>query len=182
MSGFAASSTRRFASAERSACSWEKPRRFFKLRNSRVIASSAACPGSTRQRLTRNSTSIDSKRNYVVRDPGTAGLLPSGFERKGISLYDSMYNSPSCASASLTPESRRPRYSRNPLSASSRRCVPLGLFSAARIPGSGLTGASQTRDPGLAGVTQDKEFSCRKNWLFPRPPTNGGSRFWKKVS
>jgi hypothetical protein len=46
-------------------------------------------------------------------------------------------------------------------------------------------------DPGSAGVTHDvdcsavaheKEFSCRKNWLFPRPPTNGASRFSKKVS
>src|SRR6202011_1287716 len=27
-----------------------------------------------------------------------------------------------------------------------------------------------------------KEFSCRKNWLSPRPPTNEGSRFSKKVS
>src|SRR5215472_9861832 len=27
-----------------------------------------------------------------------------------------------------------------------------------------------------------KEFSCRKNWLSVRPPMNGGSPSWKKVS
>jgi hypothetical protein len=36
--------------------------------------------------------------------------------------------------------------------------------------------------PGSAGATNSQEFSCQKNWLSPRPPTNGGSRFLKKVS
>src|SRR5258708_28660464 len=56
-----------------------------------------------------------------------------------------------------------------------------GLKLAAMRPvGPGQSGPAQKGDPGRAGVTH-KEFSCRKNWLFPRPPTNGGTRFIEKV-
>jgi hypothetical protein len=60
---------------------------------------------------------------------------------------------------------------------------------AAMRAGAGLAGAAQQGgrkasaekdDPGLAGFAQ-KEFSCQKNWLFPRAPMNGGSRYLKKV-
>src|SRR5439155_943301 len=57
-----------------------------------------------------------------------------------------------------------------------------GHTLAVMLPGSlGQAGAAQKGDSGCAGITH-KEFSCRKNWLFPRPPTNGESRFLKKVS
>jgi hypothetical protein len=54
-------------------------------------------------------------------------------------------------------------------------------LAAMRPVGLGQAGTAQKGDSGRAGITH-KEFSSRKNWLFPRPPTNGGSRFSKKAS
>src|SRR5437016_1342784 len=59
--------------------------------------------------------------------------------------------------------------------------VPGGLSVFWARDGQKLRAMRPRADSGQAGVPF-KELSCQKNWLSPRPPTNGGSRFWKKVS
>ncbi len=107
-------------------------------------ASSAVCPGSSRQRVTRNSSSLERQRtHFAVGHSGSAGNRPSAFEQLAASLQVS------------------------------RSCVPV-------LPGPAPLFRTYLGQK-LAAM-RPKEFSCRKNWLSPRPPTNAGSRFSKKVS
>src|SRR5271155_200905 len=126
-----------------------------KISTSRT-ASSAVCP------VARQRTSLDSQRIQ----------LPSRFDRRATSL--------GVCPARVSLPTKRHYLVR----------TPDGQSLAAMRAGVGLTGAAQQGgrtasahqdDPGTAGLAQ-KEFSCQKNWLFPRPPMNGGSRLWKKVS
>src|SRR5277367_4740105 len=130
-----------------------------KISTSRT-ASSAVRPAAYRQR-----TSLDSQRIQ----------LPSRFDRRAASLEVC----PARVSL-LTKQTYLVR-------------TPDGLMLAAMRAGAGLAGAAQQLSkggrtafdlkdgPGNARTAQ-KEFSCLKNWLFPRPPMNGGSRSWKKAS
>ena len=88
---------------------------------------------------------------------------PSGFERKAISI--SVW--PACVPVQTGP-APIPRTSDGILRAAMRPVGPLRPHRKVI--------------PGLAGLTNSQEFSCQKNWLSPRPPTNGASRFLKKVS
>src|SRR5580658_1904531 len=100
----------------------------------------------------RQRASLVSKRNF-----------PSGFERKAISIFVW----PACVLVQTGPA---PIY-----------WTPDGQKLAAMRPVGPLRPHRKVT-PGSAGVTHSQEFSCQKNWLSPRPPTNGGSRFLKKVS
>ena len=122
-------------------------------------ASSAVRPGSTRRR-----TSLERLRNHLVSGPGVAGIIPSGFERQATSLRvwpTCVPAVPGQAPISWTSDGQKP--------------------AAMRPVNPGETGIAQKGGSGVAAATY-KEFSCRKNWLSPRPPTNGGSRFSKKGS
>jgi hypothetical protein len=122
-------------------------------------ASSAVCP------VARQRTSLDSQRNQ----------LPSRFDRRATSL--------GVCPARVSRPTKHHYLVR----------TPDGQSLAAMRAGAGLAGAAQQLSkggrtafdlkdgPGDARTAQ-KEFSCQKNWLFPRPPMNGGSRLWKKVS
>jgi hypothetical protein len=140
-------------------------------------ASSAVCP--SRQR-----TGLVSKRKCSVStDPGVSGIHPSGFVRTGIISQKVSPTYPRFTRGRLlfrTPA--EPKLAAMPSGGSAligaTQCELPGL-PATRC---GLSGNTQKGGTGLAGAAHNEEFSCRKNWLSPRPPTNGGSRFWKKVS
>jgi len=145
-------------------------------------ASSAVCP--SRQR-----TGLVSKRkcDVVVNDPGVSGLhtfRPLRFVRKGIASKQS----PSylCVSQSrlfvrVAVEHKlgaMPSGGCNPVAA-----APSDIFGAsANLCGLNASGESRKGGSGISGAAYQEDFSCRKSWLFPQPPTNGGLRFWKKVS
>jgi hypothetical protein len=140
-------------------------------------ASSAVCPSRQRTGL------VSKRKRFVNTDPGVSGIHPSGFVRTGI------------ISQKVSPT--YPRFTRGRLFV---RTPVEHKLAAMQSGGSDLIGATQCDVPGLpatrrslsgntqkggsgsAGAAHNEEFSCPKNWLFPRPPTNGGSRFWKKVS
>src|SRR2546427_2707244 len=113
-------------------------------------ASSADRPARFRRR-----TSLDRLRN-VSSDGGRNAANPSGFERQAISLQVW----PTCIPASPGAA---------PIFGNSDG----HKLAAMRPVGPGQAGAAQKGDHDQVGVTH-KEFSCRKNWLFPRPPTNRG--------
>ncbi len=121
-------------------------------------ASSADRPASFRRR-----TSLVRLRNHLLSGSDLLGANPSGFERQATSLQVW----PAC-----------PGFNRDGAFFWNSDGLKL---AAMRPAGPGQAGSAQKGDPGYAVVTH-KEFSCRKNWLSPRPPTNGGSRFSKKVS
>src|SRR5258706_2418871 len=107
-------------------------------------APAAACPGDSRQPVTRNSSSLERQRTHVVvGNPGTAGDRPSAFEHRAASLQVS------------------------------QTCAPVR---------SGKAPLFRTHLGQELAAMRPKERSCRKNWLSPRPPTNAGARFSKKVS
>ncbi len=128
-------------------------------------ASSAVCP--SRQR-----TGLVSKRKCSVStDPGVSGIHSSGFVREGI------------ISQKMSPT--YPRFTRGRLfvrtpvehKLAAMQSGGSDLIGATQCDVSGLSGNTQKGGSGSAGAAHNEEFSCRKNWLFPRPPTNDGSRF-----
>ena len=145
-------------------------------------ASSAVCP--SRQR-----TGLVSQRkcDVVVNDPGVSGLhtfRPSRFVRKGIALQQS-------PSYLCTPQSRlfvRVAVEHKLSAMPSGGCSPVAAASSdnsgasANICGLFASEESQKGGSGISGAAYYEDFSCRKSWLFPQPPTNGGLRFWKRVS
>ncbi len=112
----------------------------------------------------RRRTSLDRLRNHFVSGPDLVVADPSGFERQATFLQVW----PTCFPA-------LPGAAPNFGNSDGQK------LAAMRPVGPGQAGAAQKGDSGHAGITH-KEFSCPKNWLFPRPPTNGGSRFSKKAS
>ena len=145
-------------------------------------ASSAVCP--SRQR-----TGLLSKRKcvVVVNDSGVSGLhtpRPSRFVRKGIAFKLS-------PSYLCVPQSRlfvRVAVEHKPGAMPSGGCNLVAATlsdnsgASANISGLFASEESQKGGSGLSGAAYYEDFSCRKSWLFPQPPTNGGLRFWKKVS
>ena len=146
-------------------------------------ASSAVCP--SRQR-----TGLVSKRkcDVVVNDPGVSGFhtsRPSGFVRKGIA-FNKLSPSYLCA-----PQGRlfvRVAVEHKLAAMPSGGCNPVAAApsdnsgASANLCGLFASGESQKGGSGISGAAYQEDFSCRKSWLFPQPPTNGGLRFWKKVS
>jgi len=145
-------------------------------------ASSAVCP--SRQR-----TGLVSKRkcDVVVNDPGVSGLHTfrhSRFVRKGIAFQQS----PSylCTSQSRLHVRVAVEHKLAPMP--SGGCSPVAAApsdnsgASANICGFFASEESRKGGSGIAGTAYYEDFSCRKSWLFPQPPTNGGLRFWKKVS
>jgi hypothetical protein len=126
-----------------------------KISTSRT-ASSAVCP------VTRQRTSLDSQRIQ----------LPSRFDRRATSLE--------VCPARVSPPTKHHYLVRTP-DGQSLAAMRAGVGLAGAAQQGGRTASAHQDDPGAAGLAQ-KEFSCQKNWLFPRPPMNGGSRLWKKVS
>src|SRR5271163_4328155 len=120
-------------------------------------ASSAVCPAASRQR-----TSLDSQRIQ----------LPSRFDRRATSL--------GVCPARVSLPTKHHYLVRTP-DGQSLAAMRAGVGLAGAAQQGGRTASAHQDDPGTAGLAQ-KEFSCQKNWLFPRPPMNGGSRLWKKVS
>src|SRR5271154_6198175 len=122
-------------------------------------ASSAVCPA-VRQR-----TSLDSQRIQ----------LPSRFDRRATSL--------GVCPARVSLPTKQTYLVRTPDGQSlAAMRAGAGLAVAAQQLSKGGRTASDLKDgPGDARTAQ-KEFSCLKNWLFPRPPMNGGARLWKKAS
>src|SRR6267154_3960435 len=160
MSGFAASSTDLAASAVRRLCFSGAHRK----RNCNVDPGSAGIARKKDFRV-RTASSADRPASFRRRTSleRLRNFLPSGFERQATALLVWPRVPVSTGMAPIFGNSD-------------------GLKLAAMRPvGPGQSGPAQKGDPGRAGVTH-KEFSCRKNWLFPRPPTNGGLRFLKKVS
>src|ERR1700753_2279426 len=141
-------------------------------------ASSAVCP--SRQR-----TGLVSKRKcvVVVNDSGVSGLHTprhSRLVRKGIA-FNNLSPSYLCA-----PQSRlfvRVAVEHKLNAMPSGGCNPVAAASSdnsgasANICGLIASGESQKGGTGLSGAAYQEDFSCRKSWLFPQPPTNGGVRF-----
>src|SRR2546423_8177023 len=143
MSGYAGSSTKRIASPERLVrIIRAAPVQKFRIERVRT-ASSAVCPEVSRQRVNRNSSSLERMRTQFTVRPGFFGAYPSRFERLAALLLV------------------RPA------------CVPAQ-------PGAVVL--FRTSDGQWLAAMRPKELSCRKDWLFPQPPTNEGSRSSRKVN
>jgi hypothetical protein len=123
-----------------------------------------------------------------VNDPGVSGLhisRLSRFVRHGIAFNKQSPSYP------CVPQGRlfvRVAVEHKLASMPSGGCNPVAVTSSdnsgapANICGQLASGESQKGGSGLSGAAYYEDFSCRKSWLFPQPPTNGGLRFWKKVS
>jgi hypothetical protein len=123
-----------------------------------------------------------------VNDPVVSGLhtsAPSRFVRKGIA-FNKLSPPYLCAPQSWLFV--RVAVEHKLAAMPSGGCIPVAVTSSensgasANICGLIASGESQKGGTGTSGAAYYEDFSCRKSWLFPQPPTNGGLRLWKKVS